>query len=192
MQKNPTRGWGGRGQARLVCASEMGSPQSATGKKALRVCTAQLEKSQAEGEYKRAPSTMTHAKTSARVCGLQARPIEEGGGHNVPSFVAREGRVDPLGDRARRGTLTKPLAHGSDSGVRGGTCPVCCCHAAASSRARGSAAYSSIDRRAGSVRLDSSAQRNLQQCKQGDAQRDAMDTERRLELTNTSLKPRPQ
>jgi len=119
-----------------------------------------------------------------------------GGGHNVPSSVAREGRVDPLGDRVRRGTLTKPLAHGSDSGVRGGTCLVCCCHTAASSqgfaRARGSAAYSSIDRRAGSVRLDSSAQRNLQQCKQGDAQRDARDTERRLELTNTSLKPRPQ
>jgi len=31
--------------------------------------------------------------------------------------------------------------------------------------------------------------KHLQQCKQGAAQRDARDTERRLELTNTSLKP---
>jgi len=38
---------------------------------------------------------MTHAKTSTRVCGLQASPIKEGEGLNDPSPVAREGRADP-------------------------------------------------------------------------------------------------
>jgi len=48
--------------------------------------------------------------------------------------------------------------------------------------ARGSAAYRSIERMAGSLRLDSSAQQNLQQCKQVVAERDA-----RVGLCNTPL-----
>jgi len=87
------------------------------------------------------------------------KAIEEWGGHQAPDSVAREGRIDPVGDRERGGTLTT---------VFEGTCLVHCSHHAASSqgfaRAYRSAAYHSIDQRAGSVRLDSSAQRNLQQC----------------------------
>jgi len=71
------------------------------------------------------PITLTHAKTSARVCGLNARPIQEGAGHNVSNSEAREGRIDPVGDRLRGGLLTTVLE---------GTCLVRCCHAKKSSQ----------------------------------------------------------